>query len=56
MILPCLVTPALFLGPLYARYLGSELPFMANWSVQTYVVDIFCNWIGFRNYVVVGPF
>jgi len=43
------VTPALFLGPLYARYLGQWHPFMTNWSKRDLL-----NWVGIRNYVA-GP-
>ncbi|KAH9977809.1 hypothetical protein BGW80DRAFT_1284313 [Lactifluus volemus] len=49
----CLVTPVLFLGPLYARYLSRNLPFMARWTFNKQVTDIF-NWIFIRNYIV-GP-
>jgi hypothetical protein len=51
-LLACLVTPVLFLGPLYARYLSRNLPFMARWTFNKQVTDIF-NWIFIRNYIVV---
>ncbi|KAI0320264.1 hypothetical protein OF83DRAFT_1105866 [Amylostereum chailletii] len=49
-----LVTPALFLGPLYARFIGHELPFMRNWSVRTHILNIFGTWQGARNFII-GP-
>lgn len=49
---PHLITPILFLGPLYAMYLGHHLPFQARWSFQVDVVSKFCSWIGIRNYIM----
>ncbi|KAG5653161.1 hypothetical protein H0H81_002003 [Sphagnurus paluster] len=49
---PHLVTPVLFLGPLYAMYLGENLPFQAKWSFQGDVVSKFLSWQGIRNYVM----
>ncbi|KAJ7480743.1 hypothetical protein FB451DRAFT_1394813 [Mycena latifolia] len=46
-----LQTPLLFLGPLYASFLASALPGQANFSLKHNVIDVFCTWIGFRNYV-----
>jgi len=46
------VTPILFLGPLYGRYLGQDLPFMANWTFANN--GPLFNWVSIRNYVV-GP-
>lgn len=51
-ILPFLITPALYLGPLYARSLGQTLPFQRHWSFQDDVVSFFCSVIGIRNYLV----
>ena len=48
-----LVTPALFMGPLYVRYLQGELPFKC-WTFKD-VRDTFFTWMGFRNFVVVRP-
>jgi len=48
-----LVTPVLFLGPLYGLYLSHDLPFMARWTFNEQVKDKF-NWVGIRNYIV-GP-
>jgi hypothetical protein len=50
---PHLVTPILFLGPLYARYLGYYLPFQKYWSFQTDIVSRFFCWQGARNYLFV---
>ncbi|KAA1466718.1 hypothetical protein DENSPDRAFT_791617 [Dentipellis sp. KUC8613] len=53
-LLAYLVTPALFLGPLYVRYIGSELPFMSRWSFRKDVIERVFTWQGIRNYIV-GP-
>jgi prenyl protein peptidase len=47
------VTPMLFLGPLYGRYLARDLPFMRPWTFNGPNKNTF-DWIGFRNYVVVS--
>lgn len=52
---PHLVTPVLFLGPLYASYLGGYLPFQKYWSFRNSIVSRFFSWQGARNYVFVGP-
>ncbi|KAG6856282.1 hypothetical protein H0H87_005892 [Tephrocybe sp. NHM501043] len=52
MILPHLLTPVLFIGPLFGMYLGRSLPFQARYSFQVDVVDKFTTWIGIRNYIV----
>ncbi|SRR6266404_8752678 len=46
------VTPMLFLGPLYGRYLARDLPFMKPQASNISNKKSF-NWIAFRNYVVV---
>lgn len=48
-----LVTPMLFLGPLYGRFLARDLPFMRPWTFNKPNKNAF-DWIGFRNYVVVS--
>ena len=48
-----LVTPVLFLGPLYGLYLSRDLPFMAHWTFNEQVKGRL-NWIGIRNYIVVS--
>ncbi|KAL6302709.1 hypothetical protein BKA93DRAFT_736379 [Sparassis latifolia] len=53
-VLPCLTAPALFLGPLFAEYLASALPFQRRWSIRFSVLPIFATWQGWRNYIV-GP-
>ncbi|KAJ7081886.1 hypothetical protein B0H15DRAFT_924169 [Mycena belliarum] len=50
-VLSCLQTPILFLGPLYASYLASELPGQAGFSVSRDFFKVFTTWIGFRNYI-----
>ncbi|EIM88052.1 uncharacterized protein STEHIDRAFT_55231 [Stereum hirsutum FP-91666 SS1] len=54
LIWPCLITPALYLGPLYAQYLSKELPLMAHWSYREHIADTFFHWRGCRNFLV-GP-
>ena len=51
--LPCLVTPVLYLGPLYACYLAEALPFQRRWSFSRDFLSTFASWIGVRNYIVV---
>ncbi|KAH9045435.1 hypothetical protein EDB85DRAFT_1906606 [Lactarius pseudohatsudake] len=46
-----LVTPMLFLGPLYGRYLARDLPFMRPRTLNKPNKNTF-NWIVFRNYVI----
>ncbi|TBU23869.1 hypothetical protein BD311DRAFT_781383 [Dichomitus squalens] len=53
-ILPCLVAPVLYLGPLYAAYLSETLPFQRRWSFGEDFLPTFISWIGIRNYIV-GP-
>ncbi|KAG6872377.1 hypothetical protein C0995_010191 [Termitomyces sp. Mi166 len=52
MILPHLVTPVLFIGPLFGMYLGGHLPFQSRFYFQNDVVDKFTSWIGLRNYTM----
>ncbi|KAF8073392.1 hypothetical protein FPV67DRAFT_1477623 [Lyophyllum atratum] len=49
---PHLITPILFLGPLYAMYLGQYLPLQARWSFKVDVANKFCSWMGIRNYIM----
>lgn len=51
---PHLITPLLFLGPLYARYLSRSLPFQRFSSFKHDIVPTFVSWQGARNYLV-GP-
>lgn len=55
LILPHLVTPILFTGPLFGMYLGEQLPFQSRFSSQNDVVNKFMSWIGIRNYTMVSP-
>ncbi|KAJ7610586.1 hypothetical protein DFH06DRAFT_1246141, partial [Mycena polygramma] len=51
-ILACLQTPLLFLGPLYGScYLAGTFPGQTRFSIQYHFLDKFCTWVGFRNYV-----
>ncbi|KAG8931396.1 hypothetical protein FRC03_005739 [Tulasnella sp. 419] len=50
--LPHLLTPILYLGPLYVDYLGYQLPFQAKWSFSEDVISKFTSWQGLRNYIV----
>ena len=52
-LLPCLVTPLLFLGPLYAYWLSGRLPFQWRWGWRRSVFPLFTTWQGVRNYVMV---
>jgi len=45
-----LVTPLLFLGPLYGSYLRGELPFQRNWMWETHIENRFFSVHGLRNY------
>ncbi|KAH8822584.1 hypothetical protein DL96DRAFT_1618358 [Flagelloscypha sp. PMI_526] len=48
-----LVTPILFLGPLYAsHYLERTLPFQKNWSYHWHFKQTFASLVGLRNYIV----
>ncbi|KAF9220520.1 Abi-domain-containing protein [Gyrodon lividus] len=51
-ILPHLVTPVLFLGPLYGHFLLGTLPFQRNWSFQDNAVSLLFSLTGMRNYIV----
>ncbi|KAH9848746.1 hypothetical protein C2E23DRAFT_937423 [Lenzites betulinus] len=53
-ILPCLVVPILYLGPLYVSWLCETLPAQRRWSVRTNFLPLFQTWVGVRNYIV-GP-
>ncbi|KAF8802202.1 hypothetical protein BYT27DRAFT_7197287 [Phlegmacium glaucopus] len=45
-----LITPLLFLGPLFCSYLRRELPFQRNWMWETHVMARFLSVHGLRNY------
>jgi len=51
-VLAHVVTPLLFLGPLFCSYLRQELPFQRNWMWQTHVVARFLSIHGLRNYLI----
>jgi prenyl protein peptidase len=54
LIYPHLITPLLFLGPLYSRYLSESLPFQRRWFFRSEVLPIFFTWQGIRNYLLVS--
>lgn len=49
---PLLLTPLLYLGPLYTAWLDQSLPFMNQWSFKRDVVRKFMSWTGVRNYFI----
>ncbi|TFK48720.1 hypothetical protein OE88DRAFT_1713846 [Heliocybe sulcata] len=51
---PFLLVPLLYLGPMYACFLGDRLPFQFWFSWRTDVFDTFVSWQGARNYIL-GP-
>ncbi|KAG6375939.1 hypothetical protein JVT61DRAFT_2810 [Boletus reticuloceps] len=51
-ILPHLITPMLFLGPLYAHFLRGTLPGQCNWSFQEDLLSFLFSVTGVRNYFV----
>ncbi|KZT28811.1 hypothetical protein NEOLEDRAFT_1224795 [Neolentinus lepideus HHB14362 ss-1] len=51
---PFLLAPLLYLGPIYASFLGERLPFQFYFSWRTDVLDTFVSWQGVRNYIF-GP-
>ena len=53
---PHLVTPVLFLGPIYAKYLAGYLPSQRYWTFQNDVMSRFFCWQGARNYLFVRIF
>ncbi|KAF4621778.1 hypothetical protein D9613_012095 [Agrocybe pediades] len=53
-VLPHLVVPFLFFGPLFASYLGGQLPGQRYWTWQRNVAERFFGIMGLRTYWV-GP-
>ncbi|KAG9315518.1 CAAX protease self-immunity-domain-containing protein, partial [Chiua virens] len=53
-ILPHLIVPLLFLGPLYALFTRESLPGQCNWSFQQDFLSSFFTISGLRNYFI-GP-
>ena len=52
-LLPSLIAPVLFLGPMYVQGLFETLPLQRNWSFNETVFPLFFSIMGFRNHVVV---
>ncbi|KAG8214812.1 CAAX protease self-immunity-domain-containing protein, partial [Butyriboletus roseoflavus] len=50
--LPHLITPVLFLGPLYAHFVRGTLPGQRNWSFQQDALSFLFSVAGLRNYLV----
>lgn len=50
---PHLITPVLFLGPLYATFLSQALPGQKYWSWKFHVRRQILSWQGIRNVIVV---
>ncbi|CCM00632.1 uncharacterized protein FIBRA_02669 [Fibroporia radiculosa] len=53
-VLPSLVTPVLYAGPLYAYFLAGRLPFQRSWSWRRCIAPIVTTWQGWRDFIV-GP-
>lgn len=51
-VLPLVITPLLFSGPLYVQFLEKTLPFQENWGFEKHVVCRFLSIVGLRNYFV----
>lgn len=51
-----LVTPVLYLGPLYATYLAGTMPGQKCWSWNMHVRHGLLTWQGIRNIIVVCSF
>jgi prenyl protein peptidase len=53
-ILPLLLTPLLYAGPLYVQFLEKTLPFQEDWDFEDDVLFRFFSIFGLRNYFVVS--
>jgi len=51
-LLACLITPLLYLGPLYYEFLVGGLPFQRRWSIKHSLLPIIATWQGWRNYIL----
>ncbi|KAG2130786.1 CAAX protease self-immunity-domain-containing protein [Suillus bovinus] len=51
-VLPLLITPLLFSGPLYVQFLEKTLPFQKDWNFEDHVLFRFFSIVGLRNYFV----
>lgn len=51
-VLPLLITPLLFSGPLYVQFLVKTLPFQKDWDFEQDVLFRFLSLVGLRNYFV----
>ncbi|KAG1739445.1 CAAX protease self-immunity-domain-containing protein [Suillus paluster] len=50
--LPLVITPLLFVGPLYVQFLEKSLPFQEDWDFEDDVLFRFFSIVGLRNYFV----
>ncbi len=48
-----LVTPLIFIGPFYCRYLYEVLPFQRHWNTESTIKKV-VSLSGLRNYLVVS--
>jgi len=53
-VLPCLITPVLYSGSLFAEFLSGRLPLQRNWSLHRSLLPMITTWQGWRNYII-GP-
>ncbi|OCH85481.1 Abi-domain-containing protein [Obba rivulosa] len=51
-LLPCLVTPLLYLGPLYFEFLVGRLPLQRHWNIKLDLFPVVATWQGWRNYII----
>lgn len=54
LILPHIITPVFFVGPLFIMFLSEELPLQPRWSWKADVIEKFTSWQGIRNFTVVS--
>lgn len=52
-LLPYLLVPLLYTGPLYVHSIESALPLQRRWSFQEDMLSIFTTLQGLRNYIIV---
>ena len=53
-LLPSLIAPMLYAGPLYVSFLSYSLPFQRLWSYENNLKPLFTTYVGWRNYIVVS--
>lgn len=50
---PYLITPILYLGPLFSIWLGELFPFQRQWRYEK-SIERYANWVAMRNFLVVS--